>query len=786
MQKNMLVGITLWLIAHICVTSCFDTIEQLNQYVAQYPEFPLSDNTDWEDPDYTSFHKSIQPSLFDRVKKRLGITPKKIWSPAIFEQLLADVTKQQNNELKKGRFVAKMACSNDTHFFIWQNLHGAFHSLARGLNFLVQKGIIDESFVIKNPNHFIIFNGDVVNRTAYTLELFTLILSLMKKNPHNVIYIMGKHEDREHWMSYSLKRELILRIPNTNAQKVPLRTEVSEFFSKLPLALYLYTPADQHTVIRISHRTREDNEINEELMNGFFDKKIAEESIAYYNLAQKIPTTSQVEISSIISTEEWRQGNRAASQDDEYEPGLGHLDQDRGSAAWSILSAPIATNKKFFDFHFDAFAELTINSPITKSTITLYNRDINTNAPFQKRGTFNLITGSKENLDKVPEIALVIGSSMSLVQGVPTMGQEVRRGFLLKINQQNRLGGIHGKPISVIIYNDDYTPALTLANIEKLTKQDKATIIMLTVGTPTTSVVSKQLENNELTVLFPVTGNPGFRDAAYKGLVNLRGSYADEVRVLIDHLITKTIAKKFLFFYQDDSYGITPLEVAHEELKKRGITDWVDVPYQRNSIDFKAQALKIRQAMPDAIGLFSTANATREVLREIGLQFLINKQLFGISFLGEEPFRQYLKEVGLSVLFGAVVPNPRTSDLPIVKEYRKAMDEYHYAYDVFSLEAYIATSILIDALEKIEGPITREKIMHQIELIKNYDFKGLHLSFNPLHRDLLNTVWIETGDNSEWIEKEIVGKENTTSEMVTSTHQIVDTKSTTTIQGEAQ
>ena len=71
------------------------------------------------------------------------------------------------------------------------------------------------------------------------------------------------------------------------------------------------------------------------------------------------------------------------------------------------------------------------------------------------------------------------------------------------------------------------------------------------------------------------------------------------------------------------------------------------------------------------------------------------------------------------------------------------------------LEAYIATSILIDTLEKIDGPITKEKILEKLESLKNYPFKGLTLTFNPERRDLAHSIWLETGDDTDWVEKNI-------------------------------
>jgi len=253
--------------------------------------------------------------------------------------------------------------------------------------------------------------------------------------------------------------------------------------------------------------------------------------------------------------------------------------------------------------------------------------------------------------------------------------------------------------------------------------------------------------------VFPVTGSNSFRKKNLVGLINFRVTYPDEVRALIDYVIAEHAVQRFAFFYQNDVFGISALEAAHDELKRRGITKWTDVPYLRGSANFTKQAEIIKRAEPDAIGFFSTTLPTEELIRQIGVEFLAHKVLFDI--LVEEPLRQFAKRRGIKIYGGSVVPNPKTSQLEIVKKYRQAMDRNNYTYDVFSLESYIGTSILIDMLQKIEKPITRAKIKQQLEALNNYQFKGLTLNFNPENRSLFDFVWIETSEHEEWVKRKV-------------------------------
>ena len=73
-------------------------------------------------------------------------------------------------------------------------------------------------------------------------------------------------------------------------------------------------------------------------------------------------------------------------------PGLGLLDQEGGAMTWAILSAPIMPYQTYYNFFYDAFGVIDVTIPITDSTITLYNQNINKKDGFKKNVPLNLNT----------------------------------------------------------------------------------------------------------------------------------------------------------------------------------------------------------------------------------------------------------------------------------------------------------------------------------------------------------------------------------------------------------
>lgn len=752
---NKTYAFTAALLMHMyAALSGFNTLPELNTYIASLPEYPQTDNNNWNDPIYSSFYNSIAPGRIHNILTYLGIQ-KDIWSPVAFEKALSDMVETNERQNLPGRQVAKLLLDQPSTFYVFGDIQGHLHSLVRSLNFLQQQNVIDNNFKIIKENTYIVFNGDFVSRSAYSMESLHLVILLLQQNPEHIFYVRGKHEDKDYWQNFGLKRELkqraaFLQPVGSSADEIPLGNLIRRFFNSLPLALYIAERSNPLELIRVSHAGRDSHELREDKFAAFFTEGL-DKKVSYYDVQLKNKSDQIPHIKALITTEDWLKEHRAHK-------GLGVLDQDLGTTSWSIVSTPIMAYKKYYNFHYDAFAEIKVTVPIANSTITLWNNDINSPTSFAPKRTYRLITsmpleketGSQQNL---PEIK--IGATMPLDRGLAIMGQRIKRGMDIRINQENQNGGINGQHISTIVYNNEYTSFLARQNVETLIEKDNTRLIFLTIGSQIFETLVEFVKDNKITAVFPTNGSPEFRKPEFKNLINFGPSYEDEIDVLMNYIFSNYGARKFLLFYQNDAYGLGLLEQAHKQLKSRGITDWIDVPYARGETNFKKQADIIKNSQADTIGLFSTAKSTEELFRQVGIDSLTNKKIFGVSYLGEVSFREFIKSNGVQVILGAVVPNPAKSNLEIAAEYRKAMDENKLPYDVFSFLAYVCTSILIDVMHRIQGPITREKIVEKMEAYYDDKFQGLTLTFNPQTRSLARYVWIETNDNEDWIERKI-------------------------------
>lgn len=719
----------------------YSTLTEISRYAHTLREFPEPDDHDWLDPLYKTFNKTRLPSPFERVLRNFGIIHLESWSPRHLSQLLKELTKKNHGA---GLFNGKesfihIKSIDKTVIYVFGDLHGAFHSLVRDLEHLHERGVLDDNLRILDENTYIVFNGDAINRSPYSIDTLTLIATTLRANPKNAIYVAGNHERDSHWVDYGLRRELIDRASHLSTRQVPYQTVVDDFFATLPEAVYVSFAQSGAEIIRIAFNDKEHLSFDEEhLSPNFLEQK---ERITANTFKEKKPNERPIDTRAAIKTEEWRLSNRTGK-------GLGLLDQDQGATTWAVLSSPIAVHRLYLDFNYDAFARLDLNHDVNAATITRIYSDTRTQNGFQEDPSMNMIsakTGQTSNHNIIK-----VASTMSLIRGVPTMGRSVQRGLDLSINMFNHREDNLRHLIRLYIDNDDYIPANARNNVITYVK-DRIPFLLVPTGTPTTMAYMDLVKKEDLIVLFPITGSGGLRSPDFKKLIHFRASYEDEVRALINELRTQHGSLKFAFLYQDDSYGRGPFQTAVSQLHADHINDILPLPYTRATTSFENQINEFKKAPPDALGFFATAAATQEFIRQLGASMLANTKLFAISFAAESTLRRYAKNHGLNFLFGAVVPNPKTTQAPIARRYRKAMDHANLSYDVFSFEAFLATSIFINAIEQLGNkPITSSNILRQLESIKSQNFEGISINFNTNTRSLSKHVWLETGENTEW------------------------------------
>ncbi len=686
----------------------FDTLSQAAAYAQSMPEFPAIENSNVLDPSFARFYKQHAQSMISCFLERVGIRRPQ-WSPA----LLCSTLSYLLPSLEGTQQVTVTAVASD-QFLVVGPLHGSFHSLVRIVEDYKKQGYVDEELRMTKLHTFFVFDGALFLGSPYSLESLTLIASLMRKNPKTVFYVSNPANIAQ----IDIQEELLHRgCSSTKCVEV-----LSEFFKKSPTSLVIKEGIDTEEII--------------------------------------ITASSDL---SIYTEREQRSAAFIIPEDRLIDYGIhkGCLLQVplRGMSVWSIFSAPNSLYTNYFHFYYDAYSRVEIGSVIRDSTITLYNRDIRSKKGFASHLRASLFTGisldskgfSFKNIAKSSMITF--SSTMDLTSAHKYIGLEIQAGISAAVRRVNEEGGIKGKFLDIIIADDRYSPEKSRFNVEKALTEI-GPIIVSPVGSGTVAASLDLIREKKIYVLFTNSGSSKLRDPSLTHIINCRASYKSEGRALVAYTYKKLIGRNFAFFVQNDDHGLSALEGAREMLKELRVKEWTEGYYEPNTVQVTDAVERIKKANPDVIGFFSVAPATIAFIKQVGESFFINKKLLAMSPLGEKGFRNFLQYYGLSALFSQVVPNPLTSPLPIAQEYRKDITAYGMTPDTYSFEGYIYGALTADLVKKIEGPITQDSLARVVEKLKGYSFKGLTLTYDPAHRQILNDLWLEVSPN-EWIKQNV-------------------------------
>lgn len=696
-------------------------------------------------PDYQMAYKQVIPVGIQRVLAAVGL----LFERACEKKLgpcagCADINALiQQRELSGyvHKHVLQVATKPGDRMIVFGDLQGAFGSLVRSLDELERQGIVDNNLFIKKPGYFIIFNSNVIGRGVNSFQTLLLVATLLRNNPDKVFWIRGKYEEEDLLYKYGVGQYLSSQAELCDDAEVCL-SRIIRLISTLPLAVYVNYGHGKE-LLRFSGYGRGYEPISERKMGDFFQEPLRD-PVAIYTIKHTIPSSGPVHVRILLQSldgiDDFKKGNE----------GLTVVDYSGGAIVWTPFSAPLLLHQKINNFFNDAFSVIELGSSLSLTWATLYTHDARSSEPFQMHKRYLLASGetlnSQQTAEKIQKQQILLGTTLDLSRGVAFLGQQVKIGIMLVLDHANQQGGIQNKRVQCIIRDDGYSPQLARENIDSLMKDEHIDIFPLTLGSPPSMSSLDLLKKGSVLFLFPLTGAPALRSPDFPGVIHMRASYRDEVYALIPYLIEKLYLKRFAFFYQNDSYGQESLNTAREILKSYGITQWTELPYVRNVTDFKATIAALKEAQPEALGFFSTPAATQELLRQVGVNVLASMRMFGLSTLVDGTFDTLVKNLGLRCIFSRVVPDPATSELSIAKEYRHSFNEAGLMLGDFSFEAFIGTSLLVEVMRSIKGPLTMQAVRSAFESMKQFSFKGLELSFDPQSRSLARNVWLDLGN----------------------------------------
>ncbi len=345
---------------------------------------------------------------------------------------------------------------------------------------------------------------------------------------------------------------------------------------------------------------------------------------------------------------------------------------------------------------------------------------------------------------------ILLGMSTVLSGPAAVLGQEMRRGVLAGITQANLAGGFDGHQLRLLSIDDGYEPARTAPNMRKLLKEDQVLAIIGNVGTPTAIAALPLIRGAQTLFFAPFSGAGGLRRTPpERYVINVRASYAEELAAMVDALIERggLLPEEIAFFTQRDGYGDAGYVGGFAALKRHGLVDEqqvLHVRYRRNTlaVENALADLLLAEHPPRAVILVGTYAPCAKFIR-LARQSGLKALMLNVSFVGSAALAHELGAAGDGVVVTQVVPHPLESQLPLVRDYRAALQKLDAQPPSFvSLEGYFALQTLLAGMAMAPAELNRETLVDGLERLEDFDLGlGISLKLSPEQHQASHNVW---------------------------------------------
>ncbi|MBU4305647.1 MAG: ABC transporter substrate-binding protein [Candidatus Omnitrophica bacterium] len=336
---------------------------------------------------------------------------------------------------------------------------------------------------------------------------------------------------------------------------------------------------------------------------------------------------------------------------------------------------------------------------------------------------------------------IIVGQSAALEGPTKALGQGMKNGMHAYFAYINDRGGVKGRKIKLVSYDDGYEPVNCIEQTRRLITEGVFCLIGY-VGTPTAKAAVPIAEQEKVLFVGPFTGAEFLRNPVKHYVINIRGSYFDETEGLVQRLVTDLGIKSIACFYQNDSYGQAGLEGVSRALDKRNLSLVAEGTYERNTVAVKGGLARIKTAEPEAvimIGAYEPCSEFIKLAKQIGM----TKAIFcNISFVGSDSLKESLGSDGEGVIISQVVPFPWDMSIPLVEEYHRLIKQYspEQKPGFVSLEGFMVAKFFVQALEACGPDVTREGVIAAVESKGSFDLGGLRMTFGKNDHQGMDTI----------------------------------------------
>ncbi|MBJ2160022.1 ABC transporter substrate-binding protein [Variovorax sp. IB41] len=331
----------------------------------------------------------------------------------------------------------------------------------------------------------------------------------------------------------------------------------------------------------------------------------------------------------------------------------------------------------------------------------------------------------------VTDSTIRIGQSAVFSGPAKDFGVDYRAGIKLFFDRTNKSGGVNGRKIELVTYDDAYDPARTAINTAKLIDEDKVFALTGFVATGNLAAAMPLAEKAGVPMFAPLVGTTSFRTKVNRNLFHVRAGYDLELRKIISHLSTIGISSIAVVF-QDSPFGKSNLATCEQLAAEYKVQVVKTLPLAITAEDAKQVATDISAAKPGAVVMIMAGRMVETFIRDYragGVGAPLYTLSVGITDAAGSAKRLDGKLAGL--VTASIVPPPTAQRVPIVADYQRDRAEFGEKIDSYTtLEGYIVARVMVEGLRRAGKTLTRDSFVAGLESIGSTRFGDFPVDYS--------------------------------------------------------
>lgn len=317
---------------------------------------------------------------------------------------------------------------------------------------------------------------------------------------------------------------------------------------------------------------------------------------------------------------------------------------------------------------------------------------------------------------------------------------KIEEAYFNKINAE---GGINGRKIKFISYDDGYSPPKTVEQARKLVESDNVLLIFGSLGTSTNSAIRKYMNEKKVPQLFVASGASKWNDPRqYPWTMGWQPSYASEARIYAKYVMKEKPEAKIGVLYQNDDFGKDYLKGLKQGLGPKASMIVLEEAYDSSEPAIDEHVVKLKASGADVfISITSPKFAVQGIKKAAEINWhpmqIISNVSASISGV-LEPAGIEISQGVLSATYTKDGSDPQWNADDGMKKFYNFLAQYQpkaNKLDAGVVFGYAAAQTMVKVLQMCGDDLTRENVMKQAASLKDFEpdtlLPGIKINTGP-------------------------------------------------------